>query len=142
MKTPFVAKEDVQRAWHVVDARDQVLGRLASRIAHVLQGKHKPDYTPHVDNGDFVIVLNAAQVKVTGRKLETKTYDRYSGYPGGRKVIPLAEMLRKKPEEVIRHAVRGMLPKSRLGRAMLKKLKVYAGSDHPHAAQRPEPLQL
>ena len=142
MRTPFVAKEQVDRAWYVADAEDRILGRLATRIATVLQGKHKPDYAPHVDNGDFVVVVNAAKVKVTGRKLETKTYDRYSGYPGGRKVVSLAEMMRKKPTHVIQHAVRGMLPKTKLGRAMLKKLKVYAGPDHPHEAQRPQPLEM
>lgn len=142
MKTQFVAKEAVDRKWYVADATDQVLGRLAVRIATVLQGKHKPSYTPHTDTGDFVIVVNAEKVTVTGRKAQQKTYERYSGYPGGRQVIPFAEMMEKKPTEVLTLAVRRMLPKSKLGRGMIKKLKVYAGPDHPHAAQQPEALEV
>ena len=144
MKTrTFVVKpEDIQREWWVVDAEGQTLGRLASRIAQVLRGKHKPIYSPHVDTGDFVIVTNAGQVAVTGRKLDQKTYYRHSGYPGGLRAITLRQQLARHPTRALRIAVRGMLPKNRLGRKMLKKLKVYAGSKHPHQAQRPKPLEF
>lgn len=142
MKTKFLTKRDVEHRWYLVDAEGKILGRLATRVATILQGKHKPTYTPHIDCGDCVIVVNAEKIRVTGRKLEMKTYERYSGYPGGRKVKPLSEMLEKHPEEVIRLAVRRMLPKNRLGKAMLKKLKIYAGTEHPHTAQQPEPLEL
>lgn len=126
--------------WYVVDAAGQTLGRLATRIAHVLQGKHKAGYTRHTDTGDFVIVLNAAEVTMTGRKLDHKQYHHYSGYPGGLSSITARQQLIEHPERVIEAAVQGMVPRNRLGRAMLKKLKVYAGADHPHAAQQPKPF--
>ncbi|HYN49819.1 MAG TPA: 50S ribosomal protein L13, partial [Thermoleophilaceae bacterium] len=125
-----------------VDATGQTLGRLATQIAHVLRGKRKPTYTPHVDTGDFVIVVNAERIAVTGKKREEKRYYRHSGYPGGLRSRSLGEMLERRPEEVIRLAVKGMLPRTRLGRAQLRKLKVYAGPDHPHAAQQPEPMEV
>ena len=131
-----------QRRWYVVDAKDQVLGRLAVRIATVLMGKHKPTYTPHVDCGDFVIVLNAGDVKLTGRKGEEIVYQRYSGYPGGQKVIPIKRVLERHPERVLYEAVRRMLPKNRLARRMLRKLKLHTGETHSHQAQSPEPLPL
>lgn len=142
MKT-FVAKpSNIERNWLIVDAKDQRLGRLATRIADALRGKTKPQYTPHIDTGDFVVVINAADIAVTGRKMENKIYYRHTGYPGGLKQRTLAEMLNKRPEEVIRLAVKGMLPKNRLGRAQLKKLKVYAGAAHPHEAQKPQEMKL
>ncbi len=131
---------ELKAQWHVVDATDLVLGRLAARIAVILQGKHKPTYTPHVDTGDFVIVLNAEKIRVTGKKNVQLEWDTYSGYPGGRKVYTFDEMVTKHPEKLIELAVRRMLPKSRLGRKMLGKLKVYRGSEHPHAAQQPKEL--
>jgi large subunit ribosomal protein L13 len=134
--------EDIQRNWYVVDASGQTLGRLASEVARIVRGKHKPIYSPSVDVGDFVIVINADKIHVTGRKLDQKAYYRHSGYPGGLKEVSLRRMLEKHPTKVIEHAVRGMLPKSRLGRKMIRKLKVYAGSDHPHQAQQPELLDL
>jgi large subunit ribosomal protein L13 len=134
--------ETVQRRWHVVDADGMVLGRLASRVARVLMGKHRPDYTPHVDTGDFVVVVNAEKVKLTGRKLDQKVYYHYSGYPGGLKERKVREVLETKPADPIHLAVRRMLPKTRLGRKMIGKLKIYAGPEHPHAAQKPEPLTL
>jgi large subunit ribosomal protein L13 len=130
---------DITRAWYVVDAEGLVLGRLASEVARVLRGKHKPIFAPLVDTADFVVVVNAAKIRVTGRKLEQKMYYRHSGYPGGLRVTSLAHMLAKRPERVIEAAVRGMLPKNTLGGHMLKKLKVYAGPRHPHAAQQPQP---
>lgn len=133
---------EVEQKWYVVDATDQVLGRLAARIATVLMGKHKPTYTPHVDVGDFVVVTNAERVRITGRKGEIKVYQRYSGYPGGLKEVPLKRMLERHPERVLREAVRRMLPKNALARHMLKKLKLHVGPDHPHQAQKPEPLPL
>jgi large subunit ribosomal protein L13 len=141
-KTYVTKKEDVQREWYVVDATGQTLGRLATQVAHRLRGKHKPTYSPSVDVGDYVIVVNAEKIHVTGRKLDQKIYYRHSGYPGGLKEITLRELLQKHPTRVVEHAVRGMLPKNRLGRQMFKKLKVYAGPDHPHAAQQPRPLAL
>ncbi len=140
----FQAKPgEVPQKWYVVDAANQVLGRLAVRIATVLMGKHKPTYTPHVDCGDFVIVLNAGQIKVTGnRKKEQVTYQRYSGYPSGLKELSMKEMLQRHPERVLREAVRRMLPKNALARRMLRKLKLYTGPEHPHQAQQPEPLPL
>ena len=141
-KTYVTKKQDVQRSWYVVDARGQTLGRLATQVAYMLRGKHKPIYSPSVDVGDYVIVVNAEKIHVTGRKLDQKMYYRYSGYPGGLKQITLRNLLQKHPTRVIEHAVRGMLPKNRLGRRMFKKLKVYAGPDHPHEAQRPERLDL
>lgn len=131
---------EIERKWYVVDAEGQVLGRLSTGIARVLRGKHKPTYTPNIDTGDHVIVVNAGKVALTGGKAEKKTYRRHTGYPGGVKEIPLQSMMERHPERVIEHAVRGMLPRNRLGRAMYKKLHVYAGGEHPHAAQRPEPL--
>ena len=143
MKTYMAKKGEVAHKWHVVDISGKVLGRAATRIARILMGKHRPQYTPHVDTGDCVVVINAGQVKVTGSsKLKQRTYQRYSGHPGGRKVVTLEEMLAKKPEKVVTEAVRRMLPKSKLGTAMLKKLKVYAGPDHPHQAQKPERLDI
>jgi len=139
-KTYSVRESEIERRWYVVDATDETLGRLASRIAHVLEGKHKPMYTPQLDSGDHVIVLNASRITVTSNKLETKVYARHSGYPGGFKEETLGHLLNRRPEEVIRRAVKGMLPHNRLGAQQLRKLKVYAGSDHPHQAQQPEPL--
>jgi len=141
MKTYTAKPGEIERSWYVVDAESQTLGRLATQIADVLRGKGKPAYTAHVDTGDFVIVVNAEKIHVTGQKLDQKMYYRHSGYPGGLRSRTLREQLERRPEEVIRKAVRGMLPKNRLAAAQLKKLKVYAGPDHPHAAQNPEPLQ-
>ena len=134
---------EIERRWYLVDASDQVLGRLATRLATVLRGKHKPIYTPHVDTGDFVVVVNAARVRLTGNKREAKTYYRHTGWPGGLKSTTAAKVLEgAHPERVLEAAVRGMLPKNHLGRQMLSKLKVYAGAEHPHAAQQPEVLPL
>lgn len=141
-KTYMPKQADVQKKWYVVDADGRVLGRLATAVADTLRGKRKPTYAPHVDTGDFVIVVNAEKIHVTGRKAEQKEYDSYSGYPSGRKVRSYQDVLKKHPERIIEHAVRGMLPRNRLGRAMFRKLKVYAGPDHPHAAQTPEPLEV
>ncbi len=143
MGKTYVTKEaDVQRDWYVVDARGQTLGRLAARVARVLLGKHKPIYSPSVDTGDCVIVVNAEKLHVTGRKLDQKIYYRHSGYPGGLKEITLRNLLQRHPTRAVEYAVRGMLPKNRLGRRIFKHLKVYAGSEHPHAAQQPKPLEL
>ena len=142
MKTYVATPADRQRDWYVVDAEGQTLGRLATRIADALRGKRKPEYTPHVDTGDFVVVVNAEKIRVTGNKLEQKRYWRHSGYPGGIKSRTLAEMLDRRPEEVIRKAVKGMLPRNRLARKQLTKLKVYAGPEHPHAAQQPQPMEI
>ncbi|GAB4480566.1 MAG: 50S ribosomal protein L13 [Anaerolineae bacterium] len=142
VKTQSVRAEDVARKWYVVDADGKTLGRLASEIASILRGKHKPYFTPHVDCGDFVIVVNAEKIHVTGRRMDQKMYYQHSGYPGGLKSETLRSRLARKPETVIRQAVRLMLPKNTLGRQMLKKLKVYAGPEHPHAAQQPEPLEF
>jgi large subunit ribosomal protein L13 len=142
MKTYVATPTDRQRDWYVVDAEGKTLGRLATGIADALRGKRKPEYTPHVDTGDFVIVVNADKIEVSGRKREQKTYYRHTGYPGGIRSRSLNEMLERNPEEVIRKAVKGMLPRNRLGRAQLRKLKVYAGPDHPHAAQQPKPLEI
>ncbi len=139
----FTAKQaEIEREWYVVDAKDLTLGRLASKIAPILKGKHKPIYTPHLDCGDFVVVINAEKVRITGRKLDQKFYHRHSGYPGGLTSISLRDQLDKNPERVLQAAVRGMLPKNKLGRRMIKKLKVYAGGEHPHQAQQPKPLEL
>jgi large subunit ribosomal protein L13 len=135
-------KEEIEREWYLVDAEGQTLGRLASRIAPILKGKHKPTYTPHLDCGDFVVIVNAEKVRVTGRKLDQKFYYHHSGYPGGLKSISLRDQLERFPERVLEAAVRGMLPKNKLGRRMVKKLKVYAGDSHPHQAQQPKPLEL
>ncbi len=142
MRTYSTKPAEIERQWFVVDARGQTLGRLASEIAKILKGKHKPIYTPHLDTGDFVIVINAGKVHVTGNKMDQKMYYRHSGYPGGLKSITLREQLKRHPTRVIRSAVKGMLPHNRLGRATLKKLKVYAGDAHPHEAQQPKPLEF
>ena len=142
MKTYLTKEEDVERQWFVVDAEGQTLGRLASRIAAVLRGKHKPVYNPSVDTGDYVIVVNAEKIHTTGRRLDQKIYYSHSGYMGGLKERTLREQLAKYPERVIHAAVKGMLPKNVLGRQMIRKLKVYAGPGHPHQAQQPEPLEL
>jgi len=140
-KTKSAKKEEVVRAWHVVDAQSEVVGRLCTKIATVLRGKHKPSYTPHVDTGDFVIVVNADNLRFSGLKMDQKEYVRYSGYPGGQKRRTAKEQMAKDSTAVIENAVRGMLPKNRLGRQMIKKLFVYAGPDHPHAAQQPVELK-
>lgn len=143
MSRTFVAKEmETEKKWYVVDADGKVLGRLAAEIAKRLRGKHKPVFTPHADTGDFIIVVNAEKVRLTGGKLDQKIYYRYSGYIGGLKQISARKQLEKKPEELLRHAIKGMLPKNSLGRRQFKKLKVYAGPDHPHQAQEPEPLEI
>jgi large subunit ribosomal protein L13 len=142
VKTYTARAEDIEQEWFLVNAEGKTLGRLASEIAQVLRGKHKPIYTPHLDCGDFVIVVNAEKVRVTGRKLDQKMYYRHTGYPGGIKSISLRNQLQKHPERVLEAAVRGMLPKNRLGRKMFKKLKVYAGNSHPHQAQQPKVLEL
>jgi large subunit ribosomal protein L13 len=142
MKTYSAKPREIEQKWYVVDAEAQTLGRLATRIADVLRGKGKPQYTPHVDSGDFVVVVNAEKVRVTGKKLQQKIYYRHSGYPGGLRERTLAEQLERRPEEVLRRAVRGMLPKNRLAAVQLNKLKVYAGPDHPHAAQNPVPMEV
>jgi large subunit ribosomal protein L13 len=141
MSTYMPKPGEIKANWHVVDATDQVLGRLASRVAVILQGKHKAAYTPHVDTGDFVIVTNAEKVKVTGRKAEVIEYDTYSRYPGGRHVYSFKSMQARRPEKIIELAVRRMLPKSKMGRNILGKLKIYKGAEHPHAAQQPKPLK-
>jgi large subunit ribosomal protein L13 len=142
MKTYQATAQDRERDWYVVDAADRTLGRLATQIADVLRGKRKPTYTPHVDVGDFVIVVNAEKVAVTGNKREDKRYWRHSGYPGGIRSRTLGDLLEKRPEEVIRRAVKGMLPRNRLARQQLRKLKIYAGPDHPHQAQKPDQLRI
>jgi large subunit ribosomal protein L13 len=142
VKTYVATPADRERNWVVVDAAGKTLGRLATQIADVLRGKRKPQYTPHVDVGDFVVVVNAEKITVTGNKLADKRYYRHSGYPGGLRSRTLEEMLARRPEEVIRKAVKGMLPRNRLARKQLTKLKIYAGPDHPHAAQKPEPLEI
>lgn len=141
-KTKSLRNEDVQRDWHIVDAEGKTVGRLCTTIATVLRGKHKPNYTPHIDGGDYVIVINADKVQFSGNKWRAKEYLRYSGYPGGLKRRTAEEMLVKKPEAIVEKAVKGMLPKNRLGRAVYKKLFVYAGAEHPHAAQQPKPLSI
>ncbi|MDK2955934.1 MAG: large subunit ribosomal protein [Desulfovibrionales bacterium] len=142
MKTYSPKASELKREWLVVDAENMVLGRLATEVALRLRGKHKPEFAPHMDNGDFVVVVNADKIRVTGRKLDQKMYYHHSGYPGGLKERSLREMMASKPEEVVRQAVRGMLPKNRLARQLIKKLKVYVGSEHPHAAQDPKELSL
>jgi large subunit ribosomal protein L13 len=143
MKSYMAKNGELQARWHLVDATDRNIGRMATGIATILMGKHKPEYTPHVDCGDFVVVINASQVKFTGNNKSTeRTYDRYSGYPGGLKVWTLADQMAKDPSEAVRLAVRRMLPKSKLGKAMFKKLKVYNDATHPHQAQQPEPLAV
>ncbi len=143
MRTTFIAKPaEIERKWYVVDAADHTLGRLASEVASVLRGKNKPIYTPHCDTGDYVIIINADKIKVTGKKLDQKLYRKHSDYVGGFKETTLRVMMDKKPEEVIKHAVKGMLPKNTLGKDMMKKLFVYAGADHKHQAQSPEVLEI
>jgi large subunit ribosomal protein L13 len=142
MKTYSAKPKEVEQRWFVVDAEGQTLGRLATRIADTLRGKGKPQYTPHTDTGDFVVVVNAEKIVVTGKKLEQKRYYRHSGYPGGLRSRTLAEQLERRPTEVIRKAVKGMLPRNRLARRQITKLKVYAGPEHPHEAQSPQPLPL
>ena len=142
MKTFSPTPKDINREWFVVDAQEKILGRLASQIAHRLRGKHKPEFAPHMDNGDFIVVVNCEKIKVTGTKLANKKYYRYSGYVGGLKTATLQNVLDKKPEMALMNAVKGRLPKNSLGRAMLKKLKVYAGPAHPHQAQNPKSLNL
>ena len=142
MKTYTAKASEVEHGWFVVDAQNKVLGRLAVQIAARLRGKHKPQYTPHVDTGDYIVVVNAAKLRVTGRKAERKTYYRHSGYPGGLKETSFGKLHAARPERVLQHAVKGMLPKNALGYAMLKKLKVYAGGTHPHSAQQPKALEI
>ncbi len=142
MKTPLPKVNEIEKKWYLVDAKDQVLGRMATQIATRLRGKHKPIYTPHLDTGDFIVVINAEKVKLTGKKLDDKKYHRHTGYLGGLKTVNARTMLEKRPEEVIRLAVKRMLPKNRLGRSQFKKLKVYAGGEHPHAAQQPKELKI
>jgi large subunit ribosomal protein L13 len=142
MKSYMATPQTAERDWYVVDAQGKALGRLASEIASILRGKNKPTYTPHMDAGDFVVVLNAEQVHLTGRKLDQKMYYHYTGYPGGIRGINARKLLASKPEELLRTAVKGMLPKNTLGRNLLKKLKIYAGGEHPHQAQQPKPLEL
>ena len=141
-KTISLNAGTVQKEWYVIDATNEVLGRLASQVAKILRGKNKPGYTPHVDCGDNVIVINAAKVRLTGNKMTDKVYTRYTGYPGGQRFATPADFLARRPEFVIEHAVKGMLPKTRLGEAVLKNLKVYAGAEHPHAAQNPKEIKL
>ena len=142
MKTFSAKAHEVDRKWHLVDADGKTLGRMATVIANVLRGKNKPIFTPHVDTGDFVVVINAEKVHLTGKKPQQKTYQRFSGYPGGLKIETFEKVLEKHPERIIENAVRGMVPKNKLGRALIKKLKVYKGPDHPHEAQQPAPLTI
>ncbi len=142
MNTYMEKPADVQRKWYIVDAQDVVLGRLATRVASVLRGKHKPTYTPHVDTGDYVIVINAGKVMLTGKKLDQKMYYSHSGYPGGLSETPYRKLMENKPEFAVKKAIVGMLPKGPLGRSMAKKLRVYAGAEHEYAAQKPETLEL
>jgi len=137
VKTIVPKKDSIDSKWYVVDGKDQILGRLASQAAVLLKGKHKPEYSPHIDQGDHVVIINAEKIRVTGKKTEQKTYTRYSGYPGGLRSQTLQEVLDKHPERVLLHAIKGMLPKNVLGRQMIKKLKIYTGDEHPHAAQNP-----
>jgi len=142
MRTLFAKKDDVVRKWYLVDASDAVLGRLAVKVAGYLTGKNKPVYTPNIDTGDFIIVINADKIRLTGRKLDNKVYYSHSGFPGGLKAETARERIKRYPEKMVTSAVWGMIPKGRLGRAMIKKLKVYRGSEHPHEAQKPEPLSI
>ncbi|MDO8580226.1 MAG: 50S ribosomal protein L13 [Candidatus Omnitrophota bacterium] len=141
-KTFFTRAEDVERQCFVIDAKDKVLGRVATKAAHILRGKHKVTYTPHIDNGDMVVIINAEKIKVTGRKLEQKEYGRHSGYPGGKKLIPLAVMLKNRPEQVMKLAVNRMIPSGPLGNQLRGKLRVYAGDQHPHIAQKPVVVEV
>jgi large subunit ribosomal protein L13 len=142
VKTYYAKPQEVEREWVLIDASDQILGKVAVKAAQILKGKHKPQYTPHVDTGDFVIIINADKVRLSGNKAAQKEYYHHSGYPGGLKRESFAEAMEKHPERVIEHAVQGMLPKNTLGRAMAKKLKVYAGPDHPHMAQKPREIKM
>ena len=142
MKTVSAKKESISREWYVVDATDKTLGRLSTAIANRLRGKHKPEYTPHVDTGDYIVVVNAEKVRVTGNKTTDKIYHHHTGYPGGIKSITFDKLIDKAPEQVIEKAVKGMMPKNKLSRSMLNKLKIYAGSAHPHSAQQPMPLEI
>ncbi|AFH48408.1 Ribosomal protein L13 [Ignavibacterium album JCM 16511] len=140
--TKFIKSEDADKKWYLVDAKDQVLGRLASQIAKIIRGKNKPTFTPNMDTGDFVVVINADKVKLTGKRPEMKQYIHHSGYPGGQKIRSVREVKQSKPEFLVENAVKGMLPKNRLGRKLIKKLKVYTGESHPHSAQKPEPISF
>jgi len=142
MKTISIKKSEISKDWWIADAEDQVLGRFASKIAQILRGKHKPNFTPHMDMGDFVIVVNADKVKVTGKKETDKTYFKHTGYPGGGSETSLADLRRSKPERILENAVKGMLPHNRLGRSIISHLKIYSGADHPHSAQKPQTLEL
>lgn len=142
MKTVSTRPQDVDHAWFIVDAEDKTLGRMATEIARRLRGKHKPEYTPHVDTGDYIVVVNAEKVRVTGNKFNDKMYYRHSGFPGGIKEMNFKDMQDRHPERIVEKAVKGMLPKNPLGRAMFKKLKVYTGAEHPHTAQQPQPLEI
>ena len=142
MKTYSARPQDVRRQWHLIDADGKTLGRLATEIASLLRGKHKPEYTPHVDTGDYIVVINAEKIHVTGRKMSDKIYHHHTGYIGNLKSISLEKLLARRPEKVIQQAVKGMMPRGPLGRAMQKKLKVYSGAEHPHTAQQPQPLEL
>ena len=142
MATISAKKNEIERSWYIVDAENKVLGRLATQIATILRGKHKPLFTPHVDTGDFVVVINAEKIHLTGNKLDKKMYHRHSGYPGGITSVSAGELLEKNPETIIKHAVKGMLPKNKLGREQFKKLKVYPGKEHPHTSQMPQELKI
>jgi len=141
-QTPWVRKEDVKRDWYIIDAKGKILGRLASKIAYMLQGKHRPDYTPHVDQGDFIVIVNADKIRLTGKKWDQKIYWRHSGYMGGLKLETARQLLERHPERLIYLAVKRMLPRNRMRKRLLKKLKIYAGPQHPHIAQNPKPLEL
>jgi large subunit ribosomal protein L13 len=142
MKTVTPKPDQIKQDWYIVDASDQILGRLATKVAAILRGKNKPYFSPHLDTGDYVVVINAEKIKLSGNKELQKTYKRYSGYPSGLKEIPFKRMLAEKPEEIIRHAVKGMLPKNALGRKLIRKLKIYVGEEHPHTAQKPKNISL
>jgi large subunit ribosomal protein L13 len=142
MSTFMANRENIEQGWFVIDAADQVVGRLAVKIANLLRGKHRPVYTPHVDTGEFVVVINAAKMKFTGNKLETKTYQAYSHYPGGQKIISARDLMQRKPERVLEYAVRRMVPRNKLGRLQMSKLKIYAGPTHPHQAQQPQEYKV
>ncbi|NOZ56648.1 MAG: 50S ribosomal protein L13 [Calditrichaeota bacterium] len=142
MKTTMPKAKDIEQKWYIVDAEGKILGRLASKVAFILRGKHRPEFAPHMDFGDHIIIINADKIRVTGRKAQQKHYVSYSGYPGGLKTVSYTRMLREHPERILFHAIKGMLPHNRLGRKLLKKVRIYAGPDHPHQAQQPEPLEL
>ena len=142
MKTVSAKKESVTHEWYVVDATDKTLGRLSTEIANRLRGKHKPEFTPHVDTGDYIVIVNAEKIKVTGNKTTDKVYHHHTGYPGGIKSITFDQLIDKAPERIIEKAVKGMMPKNKLSRSMMTKLKIYAGSEHPHSAQQPTPLEI